>query len=161
MRLPLTEVADSAGRSLDTHDGGVRARLRTDRRRVVDGLGAVVGNCERGSGMKAQEDAVFVAINAIEVPAERADELAERFANRAGVVSSSPGFVRFELFRPADENTRWLVVTHWRSRDDFNTWLNSQRFGQGHAQERSGGPVGTGSELWQFQVEQSESAPST
>ena len=111
--------------------------------------------------MKSQEDAVFVAINAIEVPAERADELAERFANRAGVVSSSPGFVRFELFRPADENTRWLVVTHWRSRDDFNAWLNSQRFGQGHAQERSGGPVGTGSELWQFQVEQSESAPKT
>lgn len=102
---------------------------------------------------------MFVAINAIEVPAERAEAFAERFANRAGAVSSSPGFVRFELFRPADDKTRWLVVTHWRSREDFNAWLESQSFGRGHAQERSGGPVASGSELWQFQVEQSESAP--
>jgi heme oxygenase (mycobilin-producing) len=111
--------------------------------------------------MKAQENAVFVAINAVEVPAERAEAFAERFANRAGAVSSSPGFVRFELFRPADGNTRWLVVTHWRSREDFNAWLESQSFGRGHAQERSGGPVATGSELWQFQVEQEESGPRT
>src|SRR6266511_1366000 len=90
--------------------------------------------------MKAQENAAFVAINAVEVPAERAEAFAERFANRAGAVSSSPGFVRFELFRPADGNTRWLVVTHWRSREDFNAWLESQSFGRGHAQERSGVP---------------------
>src|SRR6266511_2319414 len=80
--------------------------------------------------MKAQENAAFVAINAVEVPAERAEAFAERFANRAGAVSSSPGFVRFELFRPADGNTRWLVVTHWRSREDFNACLERQSFGR-------------------------------
>jgi len=105
------------------------------------------------------EGAVFVAINAVEVPAERAEAFAERFANRAGVVSASPGFIRFELLRPADGNTRWLVVIHWRSRDDFDAWVRSQSFGRGHAQERSGGPVASASELWEFDVEQSESAP--
>jgi heme-degrading monooxygenase HmoA len=102
---------------------------------------------------------VFVAINAVEVPAERADAFAERFANRAGTVSSSPGFVRFELFRPADENIRWLVVTHWRSRADFTAWMESQAFGRAHGAGRGGPPAGTGSELWEFDVEQSEEAP--
>ena len=101
---------------------------------------------------------MFVAINAIEVPTERADAFAERFANRAGAVSGSQGFVRFELLRPADDKARWLVVTHWRSREDFTAWLGSQAFDRGHSQERAGGPVGTASELWQFEVEQAESA---
>jgi heme oxygenase (mycobilin-producing) len=106
---------------------------------------------------------VFVAINAVEVPAERADAFAERFANRAGAVSSSPGFARFELFRPADGKTRWLVVTHWRSREDFTAWMESQAFGRGHGGGRggppAGPPAGSGSELWEFDVEQSEEAP--
>ena len=37
-----------------------------------------------------------VRINAITVPPERADMLVERFANRAGEVSKSPGFEAFE-----------------------------------------------------------------
>ena len=99
---------------------------------------------------------MFVAINAIEVPAERADAFAERFANRAGAVSSSPGFVRFELLRPADGGTRWLVSTHWERREDFEAWLASAAFGRGHSQQREGGPIGTGSELWRFEVAEQE-----
>ena len=44
-----------------------------------------------------------VRINAITVPAERAEELERRFAARAGQVSGSPGFEAFELLRPSDE----------------------------------------------------------
>ena len=47
-----------------------------------------------------------VRINAITVPAERADELLERFANRAGEVSKMPGFEAFELLRSAARNSR-------------------------------------------------------
>ena len=68
----------------------------------------------------------FVAINAIEVPAERSQAFSERFANRAGMVSKSPGFVRFELLRPSDGGTRWLVVTHWEQQSDFEAWMGSQ-----------------------------------
>jgi heme-degrading monooxygenase HmoA len=99
---------------------------------------------------------MFVAINAIEVPAERADAFSERFANRAGAVSDAPGFVRFELLRPTGSATRWLVVTHWKAREDFQAWLGSQAFTRGHAGDAAGGPVGTSSELWQFEVEQAE-----
>ncbi len=102
---------------------------------------------------------MFVAINAIEVPRQRTDEFAERFANRAGLVSASEGFVRFELLRPADGGTRWLVSTHWRSKEDFERWLGSQSFERGHGHGDGGerrGPVGTASELWRFEVVEQE-----
>ena len=97
-----------------------------------------------------------VKINAIQVPAERADEMARRFAARAGEVEKADGFEEFQLLRPADDRTTWLVYTRWRDEDAFNAWVSSRAFGQGHGQRTEGGPVGTGSELWSFRVEQHE-----
>ena len=68
-----------------------------------------------------------VKINAITVPAERADELVGRFANRAGEVSKMPGFEAFELLRPTDDRDVFLVYTRWRSQEDFEHWLNGQK----------------------------------
>ena len=97
-----------------------------------------------------------VKINAIEVPPERADEMARRFAARAGEVEKADGFEEFQLLRPADERTTWLVYTRWRDEGAFTAWVQSRAFGQGHAQHGQGGPVATGSELWSFRVEQRE-----
>ena len=99
-----------------------------------------------------------VKINAITVPAERADELVGRFANRAGEVAKMPGFEAFELLRPTDDREVFLVYTRWRTQEDFENWMNSQAFGRGHAGHAKGGPVGTGSELWSFDVVQHEVA---
>jgi heme-degrading monooxygenase HmoA len=101
-----------------------------------------------------------VKINAITVPAERADDLAARFAARAGQVGKSDGFEEFQLLRPTDDRTTWLVYTRWRDEEAFQGWLSSQAFGQAHggqggAQTRSG-PAATASELWSFFVEQRE-----
>ena len=100
----------------------------------------------------------IVRINAITVPAERADELVERFANRAGEVAKMPGFEAFELLRPSDARDVFLVYTRWATQADFDNWLNGQAFQQGHAGHAKGGPVGTGSELWSFDVVQREEA---
>jgi heme-degrading monooxygenase HmoA len=99
-----------------------------------------------------------VRINAITVPAERADELLGRFANRAGEVSKMPGFEAFELLRPTDDRDVFLVYTRWASQADFDKWLSGQAFQQGHAQHATGGPMSTGSELWSFDVVQHEEA---
>ena len=93
-----------------------------------------------------------VKINAITVPRERRDEFAARFAARAGRVSGAEGFESFELLAPNDERDVCLVVTRWRSEDDFQAWMASADFTAGHAQHRSSGPVGTASELWSFDV---------
>ena len=107
-----------------------------------------------------------VKINAIEVPAERADEMARRFAARAGEVEKSEGFEEFQLLRPTDDRTTWLVYTRWRDEESFQAWLASRAFVHGHTQHghTEGGepqrPVGTGSELWSYRLEQQERAVS-
>jgi len=93
-----------------------------------------------------------VKINAITVPRDRFDEFARRFAARAGRVSDADGFEGFELLRPNDDRVVCLVLTRWRSEEDFQAWLASEDFAAGHAQHRSSGPVGTASELWSFDV---------
>ena len=92
-------------------------------------------------------------INAITVPADSGDELARRFAARAGAVDDADGCEGFELLKPTDDRTTWLVVTRWRDEASFQAWLNSPAFAHGHrsAAERAGGerpaPVGVSSEL--------------
>jgi heme-degrading monooxygenase HmoA len=99
-----------------------------------------------------------VKINAITVPADSGDELARRFAARAGAVDNQDGFEGFELLKPTDERTTWLVVTRWRDEEAFQAWLHSPAFGHGHrsAAERAGGEappsVGVSSELWSYVI---------
>ena len=97
-----------------------------------------------------------VKINAITVDPERADELVARFAARAGEVGKMEGFEAFELLKPSDDSTRFLVYTRWRSEDDFLAWVNSPAFGHGHKAHSQDGPVSSHSELWSFDVVQHE-----
>ena len=101
-------------------------------------------------------DAVgFVAINAITVPEGSGDELARRFAARAGAVDNQEGFEGFELLRPEDHSRPWLVVTHWRDKASFEAWVSSPAFGHGHAKpEGASAPVAVSSELWTYEVAQ-------
>ena len=98
-----------------------------------------------------------VKINAITVPADSGDELARRFAARAGAVDDQDGFEGFELLKPTDERTTWLVVTRWRDEEAFNAWVSSPAFAHGHrsATEQAGGetpkPVGVHSEVWTYE----------
>jgi heme oxygenase (mycobilin-producing) len=118
-----------------------------------------------------------VKINAITVPQDSGDELARRFASRTGAVQDQDGYEGFELLRPADERTTWLVITRWRDEESFQAWLGSADFARAHqgpgagtdapgggsgSAEASGhgghgghgagnrAPVGLSSELWSF-----------
>jgi heme-degrading monooxygenase HmoA len=93
-----------------------------------------------------------VKINAITVAPERMDEFAQRFDQRAGRVEQADGFEGFELLRPNDGRELCLVLTRWRSEEDFQAWMKSADFSAGHSQHRSSGPVGTASEVWSFDV---------
>jgi len=106
----------------------------------------------------------YVAINVLSVPEGAGPTLEERFAARQGAVDSAPGFEHFELLRPLEGTSDYLVYTRWRSEADFTAWRESQSFGQGHAQA-SGRPEGvkpaaTGSTIWAFEVAQQSSAGS-
>lgn len=100
----------------------------------------------------------LIKINAITVPADSGDELARRFAARAGAVDDQDGFEGFELLKPTDDRTTWLVVTRWRDEAAFKAWVTSPAFTHGHrsAAERNGeeapGPVGIHSEVWSYEI---------
>ena len=97
-----------------------------------------------------------IKINAITVAADSGDELAHRFAARAGAVDGQDGFEGFELLKPTDERTTWLVVTRWRDEESFQTWVSSRAFGEGHRGASGDGerkaPVGVSSELWSYAI---------
>ena len=96
-----------------------------------------------------------IKINAITVPADGGDELARRFAARAGAVDNQEGFEGFELLKPTDERTTWLVVTRWRDQESFEGWVASPAFAHGHRGATAsphGAPVATHSELWSYDI---------
>ncbi len=100
-----------------------------------------------------------IKINALTVPAEMGDEVARRFAARAGAVDGHDGFEGFELLKPADDRTTWLVVTRWRDDTSFDAWRNSASFAHGHRAPDSGEgapapqpPMPIQAELWSYEV---------
>ena len=119
----------------------------------------------------------IIKINAITVPADSGDELAQRFAARAGAVDDQAGFEGFELLKPTDDRNQWLVVTRWADEASFQAWVESPAFAHGHRSEtergdsESGGhphgaghsqgegaqgggerPVGIDSEIWSYEI---------
>lgn len=117
-----------------------------------------------------------IKINAITVPENSGDELAKRFAARAGAVDDQPGFEGFELLQPTDDRNVWLVVTRWADQESFDTWVSSKDFANSHqgadkpaahpeseeapaptpagsgSDRNSAAPVSMGAELWSYEV---------
>lgn len=103
-----------------------------------------------------------VKINAITVREGSGDELARRFAKRAGAVDDASGFEGFDLLQPNDDRDTWLVVTRWEDEASFNAWVSSPAFAHGHRGEHPTGsdqgegstppPVGVHSELWSYNL---------
>lgn len=97
----------------------------------------------------------YVVMNVLTVPGGRGEVLEQRFANRAGMVESAPGFERFELLRPVEGTDRYLVYTRWTSKADFEAWQSSRAFESGHrgaGRPTADGPAATDSSIWAFEV---------
>jgi heme oxygenase (mycobilin-producing) len=71
---------------------------------------------------------IIIKVNAIRVPRESGDELAHRFAARAGALDDADGFQGYELLKPTDDRDQWLVITRWRKEESFRAWLGSESF---------------------------------
>ena len=100
----------------------------------------------------------IVVINAVTVGEDGRAEFEERFARRAGTVSSAPGFEAFELLRPLGQG-RYLVYTRWASEADFAAWMRSGLFSAAHARHADRPPLDAESEVWRFEVLDAEYRP--
>jgi heme oxygenase (mycobilin-producing) len=92
-----------------------------------------------------------VKINAIHVPEGNGPELEKRFGARLGAVDNAPGFLGFQLLRPVAGDTRYFVVTHWETDEDFRNWREGGMGQAAHSGERAK-PVSSGADLLEFEV---------
>ena len=91
---------------------------------------------------------MLVVTNRIPVATGYEEAFEKRFADRAGLVDSSPGFVRSEIHRAHPmifDRTKkeWVdvpttptfyeVKTWWGSLDDFVAWTGSESFREAHS----------------------------
>jgi heme oxygenase (mycobilin-producing) len=76
----------------------------------------------------------FIAINHIQVRPDYRERMEESFRNRARAVDRREGFIDMEVLRPATGDDPYLVISRWRSREDFDAWANdSEEFRAGHS----------------------------
>ena len=160
---PMSEAVPTNPPSLGRHTAP-RALLHEATKSITQAsIGGEAGTSPASTGIFStglwhHRRVTVIKINAITVPPDSGDELARRFAARAGAVDDRDGFEGFELLKPIDDRTTWLVVTRWRDEAAFEAWVNSPAFAQGHlsASEREGEPpqkpVGIHSELWSYEI---------
>jgi heme-degrading monooxygenase HmoA len=61
---------------------------------------------------------MIVVSNRIQVAKGHVAEFEQRFAGRARMVESMPGFVRLEILRPM-QSDYYIVPTHWKDEVSF------------------------------------------
>jgi heme-degrading monooxygenase HmoA len=76
---------------------------------------------------------MIVVQNRFEIAEGYEDDFVEQFESREGDVETHDGFRRFQLLRPADEDTNTFVSkTVWDSLSDFEAWTDSAAFETAH-----------------------------
>ena len=71
--------------------------------------------------------------NRIFVNPDYAGAFEERFANRAGLVDTMPGFLFNQVLRPSAPGQPYIVLTFWDTYANFEAWTSSEAFLEGHA----------------------------
>jgi heme oxygenase (staphylobilin-producing) len=81
---------------------------------------------------------VIAVVNRLPVKEGMADRVVERFADGRGFVQKFPGFVSMEVLRSegADEV---VVITRWRDKGAFDSWVHSDEFRTAHGRGGGGG----------------------
>jgi heme-degrading monooxygenase HmoA len=84
---------------------------------------------------------VWVSVNRIRVDsAAEAEKVLDAFRHRAGKVDLQPGFLAFEVWKE-ETGSEIMVVTRWKDRESFVTWVEGPAFRHAHA--RAGDAPGT------------------
>jgi heme-degrading monooxygenase HmoA len=75
---------------------------------------------------------MIVSMFNVTVPEEAREGFERSWSGRAGMVDQMPGFRGLEVLRAQEESGRYIVLTHWETREDFERWLESSAFGTAH-----------------------------
>jgi heme oxygenase (mycobilin-producing) len=81
---------------------------------------------------------MFVSHSEIAVAVEQAESLEQAFRARARKVDAHVGFLGLELLRDIGKQGRYLLVTRWRTREDFRAYMKSGDHEAAHARQHAG-----------------------
>ena len=77
-------------------------------------------------------NASFVAVNYIACKPDYADRFEQLFKTRAKAIDRLPGFIDMQVLKPTDGEGDYLVVSRWNAKEDFDAWVGSPEFLEGH-----------------------------
>ena len=94
---------------------------------------------------------MIAIFNSLPVKEGAADEIVDRFAESRGHVQGFPGFVSMEVLK-SDAGDEVLVVTRWRDRESFESWVHSDAFSTAHGRSGAGGLLTGHPRMTSYQV---------
>jgi heme oxygenase (mycobilin-producing) len=80
---------------------------------------------------------MYIVCNRIAVNEGYEAAFEDRFASRAALVDSMPGFIAFNLMRPKNQGDPYIVMTIWQEEAAFKSWTDSEAFKSQHANSRT------------------------
>ncbi len=80
---------------------------------------------------------MIVVMNRIPVAEGREEDFEKTFTGRDRAVDQMPGFVDLQVLRPSEGRT-YIVMTRWKSREDFDQWTKSEAFIAAHRKQSPG-----------------------
>lgn len=75
---------------------------------------------------------MYVSLARLRVAADRADDLVAAFRQRAHLVDDADGFVNLEVWRSENDAAELIMVTRWRDRASFRTYMRSEAHDVSH-----------------------------
>jgi heme-degrading monooxygenase HmoA len=76
---------------------------------------------------------MYISTSRLRVDSDRSDELISAFGHRAGLVESHDGFVDLQIWRSDRDRSEVLMVSRWRDRDAFKSYMQSSDHRTSHA----------------------------
>jgi heme-degrading monooxygenase HmoA len=80
---------------------------------------------------------MIVVMNRIPVAEGREADFEKTFTERDRAVDLMPGFIDLQVLRPTEGRT-YVVLTRWKSREDFERWTQSDAFVAAHRKQTPG-----------------------
>ena len=75
---------------------------------------------------------MYVSLSRLRVAADRADDLVAAFQRRLGAVDAFDGFVDLQVWRSDRDPEELLMVSRWRDRGCFTTYMRSAEHKASH-----------------------------
>lgn len=93
---------------------------------------------------------MIVSLFHVTVPVEAAERFEQSWTQRAGQVDKMPGFKGMEVLKDGATPGRYIVLTRWETKADFDGWAQSPAFT--HAHGSTGGAGARGGAVEFFEV---------